>query len=149
MPLQEACTSFLGDLLVVKPVYGWGWSRLDAPEIPVPAEINGVPRPFHCRVREFFYFRNELRGAIGTIEESGHIYDRHCVIFWTRTIGMHNFIDSLPYCNVEIGSVAPVGEWPEFRSGSPMINGYGIVGASLEHIKVNEARTLLDAKGAC
>src|SRR5687767_1057085 len=87
-------------LVAVKPVYGWGWSRLDAPEIPVPAQINGVPHPFHCRIEHFFAFQGELRGAVGIIEEPGHIYQGLWVIFSTRVIGSHNFVNSLPYCDI-------------------------------------------------
>lgn len=135
MGFERSCKCYEGSLVAVKPVYGWGWSRLDAPEIPVPAEVNGVPSPFHCRVKEFFSFQVELRGAVGRIEELGHIYDGLWVVFSTRVIGIHNFIDQLPHCDVQIGPVVPVGEWPEFTSGSPIVNGYGFVGASLRHIE--------------
>ena len=148
MGLEESCKSYLGKSVAVKPVYGWGWSRLDAPEIPVPAEFNGVPRPFHCRILGFFYFGEELRGAIGRIEEPGHIYDGLWVVFSTRVVGVHNFTDHLPYCDVQIGSVAPGGEWPEFTSGSPIINGYGYVGESFRHIEENDARVLAQWEGA-
>jgi len=112
------------------------------------AEINGVPCPFHCRVKDFFYFQNELRGCIGRIGESGHIYDGLWVVFYTRIIGTHNFIDNLPYCNIQIGAVVPVGEWPEFTSGSPIIDGYCFVGDSLKHIREYEAKMIAQASDA-
>ena len=140
MGLEESCQAYLGSLVVVKPVYGWGWSRLDAPEIPVPAEVDGVPRPFHCRIRDFFYFRDELRGATGRVEESGHVYDGLWVVFSTRMAGTYEFTDNPPYCDVQIGSDTPVGEWPEFTSGSPIVNGFGYVGKSLRRIEENNAR---------
>jgi hypothetical protein len=130
----------------VKPIYGWGWYRLDAPEIRVPAEVNGVPRPFHCRIKDFFYFHGELRGATGIIEEVGHIYNHLWVVFSSRLSGTRNFTDYLPHCDVQIGSVMPVGEWPEFTSGSSIVSGYGFVGESLEHIEENDARII--AQGA-
>jgi len=148
MGLEESCKSYLGSLVAVKPVYGWGWSRLDAPEIPVPAEVNGVPRSFHCRIKDFFYFQGELRGAVGSIEEQGHIYDGLWIIFSTRVVGIHNFTDLLPHCDVQIGPVVPAGEWPEFTSGSPIVNGYGFVGASLRCIEENDASLLAQANGA-
>jgi len=142
MGLDESCKRYLGSLIVVKPVYGWGWLRLDAPEIPVPAEINGVPRPFHCRIKDFFYFQDELRGAAGNIEEVGHTYDGFWVIFSTRVIGTYNFTDNLPYCDIQVGSTTPVllGEWLEFTSGSPIVNGYGFVGESLERIEEHDVK---------
>ena len=86
MGLDPSAENHLGRLLAVKPVYGWGWSRLDAPEIPVPAQINGVPHPFHCRIHHFFAFQGELRGAVGVVQESGHIYEGLWVIFSTRGV---------------------------------------------------------------
>jgi hypothetical protein len=148
MALDETCKSYSGSLVAVKPIYGWGWSRRDAPEIPVPAEINGVPHPFHCRIKGFFYFQCKLRGAVGTIEESEHIYDGLWVVFYTRTVGTYDFTNSLPHCDIQIGSVIPVGEWPEFTSGSLIVNGYCFVGESLRHIEENDARMIAQSKGA-
>jgi hypothetical protein len=148
MGLEESCNSYLGGLVAVKPVYGWGWSRLDAPEIPVPAEVNGVPRPFHCRIQDFFYFRGELRGATGRIEESGHTYDGLWAVFYTRLVGTYDFTNNLPHCDIQIGPGVPVGEWPEFGHGSPIVNGYCFVGASLMRIIENHARMLAKAGGA-
>src|SRR5687768_13565060 len=113
MGLDPSSENYQGNLVVVKPVYGWGWSRLDAPEIPVPTGVNGVPHPFHCRIHQFFYFQNELRGALAVIEEFSHIYDGLWVVFYTRVMGIHDFVYNLPYCNIQIGPDAPVGEWPE------------------------------------
>ena len=140
MGLDESCKSYLGNVIAVRPVYGWGWTRLDAPEISVPDEIDGVPYPFHCRIKELFYFENELRGAVGNIEEVGHIYDSLWLVFYDRVSGTFNFTDNLPYCNLQIGSTMPTlmstlhGEWHEFTSGSPIVNGYCFVGESLKHI---------------
>jgi hypothetical protein len=148
MSLEETCKDYKGRLVAVKPVYGWGWSRLDAPEIPVPAEVNGVPRPFHCLIKEFFLYQGALRGAVGVIAEPGHTYDGLWVVFYTRLVGIYDFTDSLPHCDVQIGAAVPVGEWPEFTSGAPIVNGYGFVGASLRHLNEYEARVLSEASGA-
>jgi hypothetical protein len=148
MGLEESCKSYLGSLVAVKPIYGWGWSRLDAPEIPVPAESNGVPRPFYCRLQDFFYFRGELRGATGRIEESEHISDGLWCVFSTRLVGTYDFTDNLPHCDIQIGSDVPTGEWPEFTSGSPIVNGYCFVGESLRHLEENHAKMLAKAEHA-
>jgi hypothetical protein len=142
--LDQSCLIYFDDLIAVKPVYGWGWSRLDAPEIPVPNQINGVPYPFHCRIKDFFYYKGELRGAVCKIEETEHIYNNHWIVFYNRTEGTFNFNDNLPYCNLEIGSSIPQlkGEWHEFTSGSPIVNGYAFVGASIKHIEEFDARML-------
>ena len=140
MGLDLSAEKYRGNLIAVKPVYGWGWSRLDVPDLPVPAQINGVPHAFHCRIQHFFSFHDELRGAVAVIEEPGHIYDGLWVVFSTRAIGSHDLVNNLPYCDIHIGSDAPVGEWPEIVSGSPIVNGYGYVGESLGDIEENDAR---------
>jgi len=142
MALDEICLSYLEKLIIIKPVYGWGWTRIDAPEIPVPSEINGVPYPFHCRIKDFFRFKNELRGSVGSIEEAGCIYHGLWIIFYTRTVGVFNFTGDLPYCNLQIGSQIPdlPGEWPEFTFGRPIINGYAFVGESLKHVEEFDAK---------
>jgi hypothetical protein len=134
MGFEPLIEYYRGSLVIVNPVYGWGWARVDAPEIPVAAQSNGVLYPFHRRIQHFFCWQNELRGAVAGIEEPDHIYDGLLVIFSPRVTGIHNFTTHIPCCDIQIGSVAPVGEWPEFLSGSPIINGYGFVGESLEAV---------------
>ncbi len=134
MGLAESCKSCLS--VVVKPVYGWGWTCLDAPEIRVPAEINGVPRPFKCRITEFIHYQDNFIGAIGKIEETTHIYNGLWTFFYLRVSGVFNFTDKVGYYNLEIGPSAPEKpankEWFEFTFGSPRINGYSIVAESLQ-----------------
>ena len=134
MGLDETCKTYLGELIIFKPEYGQGWSRLDAPDIPVPAQINGVPFPFHCRIEKFFDFHGELRGFVGRVEQTEHIYDGLRVIINTRVVGTFNFTDALPRCDIQLGTVEPSGEFPQFVSGSPIVNGFGVVGATSEHI---------------
>ncbi len=134
MGLEENCKTYLGKLVVAKPEYGWGWTRLDAPEIPVPAQVNGVPFPFLCRIERFFDFRGELRGFVGRVEQVEHIYDNLFVVIYTRIVGTFNFTDNLPHCDIQLGADEPSGEFPEFVSGSPIVNGYGTVGTTFEHI---------------
>jgi len=139
MGLDPSTEKYQGRSVAVRPVYGWGWSRLDAPEIPVPAQSNGVPYPFHCRVQHFFHFQNELRGAVAVIEEPGHIYDGLWIVVSTRLMGTHDFVRNLPYCDIQIGAEAPVGDWPEFLSDSPLVNGYCFVGETLRHIEQGDS----------
>jgi hypothetical protein len=144
MGLDSSCKEYLNRIVIVKPVYGWGWSRLDAPEIPVPAEVNGVPHPFKCRITDFLHYQNELVGATGKIEEPSHIYDSLWTLFYLRVRGMWNFTDELGQYNLEIGPRMPEmpdgKEWPEFTSGAPMVNGYGIVAESIRHIEKYDLR---------
>lgn len=107
MGLDESCEDYLNNLVLVKPVYGWGWTRVDAPEIPVPAEVNGVPRPFNCRITEFINYQGKMIGAIGKIEEMTHIYDSLWTFFYLRVSGKFNFTDKAGYYNLEIGSQPP------------------------------------------
>jgi len=123
MGLDESCKRYLGNVVLFKPEYGWGWTRADAPGVPVPAQVNGVPFPFHCRVDRLFYFHGELRGFIGHVEEPNHIYDGLQVVIYNRVIGTFNLTDALPYCNIHLGAHEPVGDFPAFVSGSPIVDG--------------------------
>ena len=134
MGLNENCKIYLNELIAFKPEYGWGWTRLDAPEIRVPAQVNGVPFPFHCRIREFFDYRGELRGFVGRVEQPEHIYDGLLVVVSTRVVGTFNFTDNLPRCDIQLGADEPSSEFLQFVSGSPIVNGFGVVGASLQYI---------------
>ena len=90
MGLNENCKTYLNEFVAFKPEYGWGWTRLDAPESRVPAQVNGVPFPFHCRIRDFFDFRGELRGFVGRVEQAEHIYNGLLVVVSTRVVGTFN-----------------------------------------------------------
>ena len=146
MGLDKSCETFLNKTVLVKPVYGWGWSRLDAPEIRVPSEINGVPRPFNCLIKEFSYFQNKLNGAIGIIKEENHIYNGLWTFFYPRVERMVNFTNEIGYYNLEIGPQMPefpVGkDWLEFTSGSPIVNGYAFVAESLQRIEKYDERQI-------
>ena len=139
MSLYKSCQSYLNKMVVVKPIFGWGWTRLDAPEIRIPAEVNGVPRPFNCLITQFLYHLNKPNGAVGRIVEENHIYNNLWTFFYLRVAGIFNFTDELGYYNLEIGSQMPKipagKEWLEFTSGSPIVNGYAIVAESLQRIK--------------
>lgn len=139
MGLDSSCKEYLNRIVLVKLVYGFGWSRIDAPDITVPNEVNGVPCPFNCRINDFIYYENRLVGAVGYIEEIQHIYTHLWTFFYLREQGIFNFTDEIGYYNVEIGQQfpeIPVGkEWYEFTSGSPIIFGFGMVGESFRHIE--------------
>ena len=142
--LDKSCENYLNELVAIKPVYGWGWTRVDAPEISVPAEINGVPFPFKCRITEFLYHHNRPNGALGRIEEANHIYDNLWTFFYLRVSKVANFTDEIGYYNLEIGSQPPEivagKEWLEFTSGAPIVNGYAHIAESLQRIERYDAR---------
>jgi toxin ParE1/3/4 len=140
MGLDPSCFRYLDKLLAVRPIYGWGWSRIDAPDIPVPAEVNGVPFPFSVRVQRFFHYEQELRGAVGRIEEPGHLYDAMHLVFFTRLLGTFDLFEHAAHCDIEIGSDEPTGDWPEILTGAPIVRGYGIVGESFTAINDSEQR---------
>lgn len=146
MALDKSCEAYLNNLVLVKPVYGWGWSHLGNSEIPVAAEINGVPSPFNCRITEFCCYRGNLNGAIGRIEETNHIYNDLWTFFYLRVQGTFNFTDEIGYYNVEIGSQPPKipdeKDWLEFTAGSPIINGYAHIAESFQQIEKYDKRQI-------
>jgi hypothetical protein len=144
MGLNNSCLSYINQQVVIKPVYGWGWSCTNSPEIPIPADINGVPFPFSCRIKSFFYIDEELMGAVAFIEAEEHIYNGYWIIFHLRVSGIYNFTNEIAYYNVEIGYHMPDikngKEWPEFKHGSAYVNGYGRIGRTIQEIEKYENR---------
>jgi len=143
MSLHHSCEEYRNRSVIVKPIYGWGWSSTGDPPMPVPAEINGVPRPFSLIIRDFYRFEGELRGVIGIIKEPGHVYDR-CWANLSLRVGWEcNFTDEMGYYDLEIAQPEPIrGQkgWPEFPAGVPVVNGYGIVAESMRRIEKYDQR---------
>ena len=136
MSLDKSCENYLNKLIIVKPVYGWGWTRLDAPEVRVPNEVNDVPRPFACQITEFLYQQDIPNSAVGQIIEENHIYNKLWTFFYLRVEGIFNFIDEIGNYNLQIDPQMPEipagKEWLDFTSGSPIVNGYAVVAESNE-----------------
>ena len=144
MSLDKSCKKYLNRLVLIKPVFGWCWSNLENPDIPVPAQINGVPFSFHCRIRGFFYFEGSLCGAVGKIEEMGHIYDKFLTFFYLRISRICNFTSEPGYYNIEINlqrPKVPLGKkWFEFPVDSLIVNGYALIAQSFGQIERHNVR---------
>ena len=107
MGLDESTFAFVGAILSVSPIYGWGW--VGNPEAPAP------PSPFRLRLRRIWSAFGERRGGGGVIEERGHPYDGTWVVFSTRHQGTFNFTTSPGHYNLEICLAEPVENdkgWP-------------------------------------
>ena len=92
--LDETCEDFVGNILIVKPAYGWGW--LGNKEEPNP------PAGFKMRLNSIWSREDKRRGGIGVIEEENHEYNGWTVIFSTRHYGTFNFTDKIGYYNIRI-----------------------------------------------
>ena len=92
--LDDSCELFIGKLLKVKPVYGWGW--YGNTEAPSPSE------GFKMRLESFWWHDGIRRGGIAKIETKGHTYDGWTVIFNTRFVGTFNFSDKIGHHEIFI-----------------------------------------------
>ncbi|MHC4552681.1 MAG: hypothetical protein ACYSUT_07940 [Planctomycetota bacterium] len=92
--LDDTCENYIGALLEVHPVYGWGWSGND--EEPNP------PSKFTIRLNSLWSRDNKRRGGIGIIEDEKHKYNGWTVIFSTRHYGTFNFTDKIGHYNIRI-----------------------------------------------
>jgi hypothetical protein len=92
--LDDSCESFIGKLLKVKPIYGWGWDG--------NKEAPFVPKDFKIRLEKLWWHDGKRRGGIGKIETKGHTYDGWTVIFNIRHVGTFNFTDRIGYYNISI-----------------------------------------------
>lgn len=103
--LDDSVLEFIGNLAAAKTIYGWGWvegsdDRTDS----APVE---VPPSFEFRLSEFFEWNQERRGGIGQIEQSGHIYDGHWLLFYIRICGCFDFVHKIADYNFHIGRNRP------------------------------------------
>jgi len=85
--LDDSCELFIGKLLEVKPIHGWGWYwNKEAPE---------PPEGFKMRLKSLWQYDSIRKGGIAKIETKGHIYDGWTAIFNTRFLGTYNFSDKI------------------------------------------------------
>jgi len=142
--LDDSVLEFIGRPVAARTIYGWGWGeghddRTDS----VPVE---VPVSFQFRVVEFFDWNHERRGGICRVEQPGHIYDTHWVLFYTRVCGCFDFAHRIAHYNFHIGRNRPslyppnhnprmAEAWPLPRFGDcPSVWGYGQIAASQQLI---------------
>lgn len=142
--LDDSVLEFVGRLVVGRTTYGWGWGEgHDEREDSVPVD---VPPSFQFRVADFYDWNQERRGGTGRIEQRGHIYDGHWVMFYTRVCGCFDFVNKLAYYNFHIGrnrpSLYPPSHNPRMAEAWPLpcfgdglsVWGYGQIAASQEII---------------
>lgn len=94
--LDESCEQYIGSLLSIKPIYGWGWhGNKEEPD---------APEEFNTRLERLFWSEREniRRGGVGKVESPGHIYDNHTIIFDIRNYGDYNFTDKIGAYNIII-----------------------------------------------
>ena len=133
--LVEACLSFLGGDVCIWPTYGWGWRRDGAPLGRIEyAPIDGAH--FMVRAERFFHFRGELRGLVGVVTESAHVFSGMHVVAAEMIANEHDFTERLCHrYDLTLGpAMATCDEWPCIE-GERVIEGYGIVAASKAHIE--------------
>ena len=131
--LDDACGRHLDGLLYVAPIEGWGWSQ-SAQEL--FADSQGVPPPFHVRVKQFYWYRGNRRGFVGVVEESGHRLNCYWFVCCTRYRGTFDFTDHVCGHNVCLCPQEPVlcerheddewaRLWPNWRLfGEPQLSGF-------------------------
>jgi hypothetical protein len=108
---------------LIKPFYGYGWSRTDPDAPHLSYEEVAGPPPFHARLSEFFAHDGELRGAIAIIDEPGHRYHGFHTVFATRHVGEFDFTARVGYYTIEIGPDIHSTAWPHV-GGSPALLGF-------------------------
>jgi hypothetical protein len=146
MPLETSCTEYIGKLVFILPIVGYGWCRVDPNE--PPDHLGGAidtPQPFHARLLEFHYFDGEIAAGIGIVEEPNHLSDKDWVAFCIRDRGedMYNLTTKPGKYNVEIGKNKPtikinldipMPQWMRFE-GPPIASGLGYIAESEAQIK--------------
>ena len=132
MSLPRSIRDYRGQLLCFGPMYGWGWFRLGAEGEKEPTDYAEVDRAgiFHIRVHRFFTFRGELRGVVGRVEQTGHLFDGLWATTWTMLVGEFDLTDNLCWrWDSEFGPDEPGGpsedDWPTEPVRNPAYFGFG------------------------
>lgn len=116
----------LDQLLEIRPVYGWGWSRMDVRK-PLDFYDIDAAGPLRARLTRLWEWRDELRGGIARVEHPGHPYNGYWVVFWTMSVGTWELSGGPPpRIDVDIGPDEPqfTDDWPSIDTGTPRIRGY-------------------------
>lgn len=144
MSLDPRCLDFKGKALCCKPYYGWGWSRLDKTDEFVAVDYSQVDRAgtFYIHIHRFFSLQGELRGVVGRVEQTGHLFDGLWAVTWTMIVGQFDFTERLCHrWDIELGPAEPVGDdWPHIRGVSPIYSGFGVLTASDDVLLAEETR---------
>jgi hypothetical protein len=118
MGLDDSALLYIGQILEVRPIYGWGWTR--NVEEPAP------PSKFWIRLSRLWSYQGERRGGVGQVQQPHHPFDGFWVVFSTRHAGTFNFADRPAHYNVTIGPNVPVDHsgWPSMTGDDPHVTGF-------------------------
>ena len=139
LALQPSIRNRIGQLVCFEPRYGFWWYRLGESDSNRFLDYNEVDisGAFHIRIRRTFDYEGELRGLVGQVEESGHLFDGLWAATWTMLVGEFDLDSRL--CirwDIELGAIEPEGEWPYVASTSSAYAGHGgVLAASYEAIR--------------
>jgi hypothetical protein len=137
MPLESSCAKYRDKLVFVLPIIGFGWCEKSAAIDRFEPDPIEVPLPFFACILKFHNFAEEIRAAIGIVEQSGHALDKLWVALLVRDgLGSltFNFASDPAEYNVILGEVEPIihideenlpmPEWAKFP-GSSELSGLG------------------------
>ncbi len=118
MSIAVPAEKYVGQLLYLKPGYGWGWHGADDGEQVDYAPIDAAGG-CRARVLRFFTWRDEVRGVVGKVEYPGHPFDKLWIVCGAMIQGEHDFTEHL--ClryDLELGPQEPSkDEWPRIPDG--------------------------------
>src|SRR5262249_31908420 len=130
--LPESIRDYCGQLLCFGPMHGWGCFRLGPNGEKEPLDYVEVDRAsaFHIRVHRFFTFRGELRGVVGRVEQTGHVFDGLGARTGTMLVGEFDLTENPCWrWDSEFGPDEPGGpsedEWPTEPVRKPAYFGFG------------------------
>jgi hypothetical protein len=146
MPIEDSSIQYINKLVLVWPIIGFGWSRVDPNVPPDQPGVSIEPPPlFHARVLELHKFAGKIAGGVGTVEEPNHLLDKEWVAFCVRDRGadMYNLTTNPGKYNLEIGKnkpsiridiEVPMPQWMRFE-GSLIVSGFGFIAESETWLK--------------
>ena len=132
---------YLGELLYLQPVYGWGWGRYDGGSSREDHAPIATPSSFSVRVRYILGFKMDGRGGarnvvVGVVELAGHPFDHYWVACSNRLHWRHDFVGRLClHWDLWLAPSRPHGQVPDRPTGAPAYVGNGILAESRAYIE--------------
>lgn len=104
--LVQGSERYIGQLLLVRPIYGWGWGESYMEGTKKKERSIDVPSPFHVRVERLWSFQDVRRGVVARVEEPNCSFNGYWVTLSTRHEGSYRF-DEVNHYNITLDADEP------------------------------------------
>lgn len=121
LSLTESCKEYLGELLQLRCIYGWGWNKnADAPFPPHDCDFELLRLWINCS--------NMYYDGMGIIHTTNHELNNWWILFSARHKGIYDFEENIGDFNITICNKKPKvlnSQTDTFEYRAKIISGFG------------------------